>query len=111
MTAEPTGWWADDAADSPTDAPNPANGRDGNPISGGPARPGTWPPEPSGSFSAHDELLADEILGDAAASERVLDDQPRPVGRSRTAPDDGGRGRRVAFGLAVLAAERLRPGT
>src|ERR1700730_4890949 len=104
MTAESRSWWADEPDPDLTEtrlseAALAGEGvrANGNPISGVPATGSGWPGEmPTGAVPT--TPVRPDALPDTA---------PSP---SRTMPDERSHPGRLVFGLAMLAAERVRPG-
>jgi hypothetical protein len=108
MTAKPRGWWTDEPAaesfatnDSPAkESPTSGGPANGNPIIGDSQRPGAAP-------TADDAALAGAVAdraAAAAANPSAADGKPEGETGDETHPG------RLALGMAVLVADRIRPG-
>jgi hypothetical protein len=105
MTAEPRGWWTDEPAetsfaanDSPAkESPTGVGPVNGNPIIRESRRPGA---------PASDAALAGDLADRAAAAANPSTADGKPAGET----GDETRPGRLALGMAVLVAERIRPG-
>jgi hypothetical protein len=111
MTAEPRGWWTDEPADesfAANDSPAKESPASGGPANGSPISPvgeSQWRgAAPTASKVALAGALADGAAAAAAGNPSAADGKPAGETGDETHPG------RLALGMAVLVAERIRPG-